>query len=1250
MQRFALELRKLRGQAGGVTYRAMARRVPFSVTTLSRAAAGEQLPSLEVALAYAGACGGDVEEWKRRWREVSEEIAQQVLADDDGTESPYQGLARFEPGDRDRFFGRDDLIAKALELVSGHRFAAVFGPSGSGKSSLLRAGLVPALREHGHGLTAIRILTPGEHPLHTHTTALTPKTTNANGAVQGDTLLLVDQFEELFTLCTDPAERTAFIDHLLTARDPDSHLRVIIAVRADFYTHCATHRDLADALTHAALLVGPMTPPELRETIVGPAQAAGLIVERELTARLITEVENEPGGLPLLSHVLRETWRRRRGRTLTTAAYEAAGGIHGAITRTAEEAFTSLTGEQQRLARQILLRLITPGDGSPDTRRPVTRSELDLGDTTQITLVVDRLARARLLTLDNDTVDLAHEALITAWPRLNTWIEKDRERLRAHRHLTEATHTWYDLLLDPGALYRGTRLTTAQQHFTGTQATTTLTPAEQAFLTASHTAHTRDTRRRRTLLTTLTVLTVLALIAGTIAWHQNKTSTRRQAEAEARRITTVAQALRTTDPKRAMRLSLAAWRLADTTETRSALLGAMAQREKGDFSVPEGDQSDSSSIQLTADGRTAVSVRADRIKTWDLRDPSRTRTYPGPGKLAETVLTLAPNVRTLVSSEEGGLVVWDIRAGRVIKRLPGGGSTPLVLSWDGLSLAAPTEAGAVEVWDMSGGRRLLTVTPERPESIEAMELSADGRRLAVCKLGRSPEVWNVVTKRRLATPWAGRLGKDHACSLGEFGLSPDGRSMAIVTDAGIRRWDLGSGRELPGLPGARPGWLGFSQDSAYLTASGQDELFVWNLEFPEVSPFRYPLVNALRFAVDTTEGSLRYMNDGEATVRSLFLGPAVSDRWRREGHVIGQLTEDGRTFATLNHSDDGTGLLRLLDTPSGRVVGTPTREPCVQTQKRPTNNTVTPCPNEATFSADGRYFAHRTPSTGRLAIWDMTARREHASLSTPPNQEDFPQYGGFALSPDGHHLYLSIDERDEYFVEIWDIRAGGRGRKVGKLPGIGGSLAVRSDGAGLVGYKSYSGSFADLGTGRVTQRDLSNTDILAFSPNSLHVAVGDRAGRVTLRDGKLENRLATLMPPDNDTSPSTPIGKDTGTAVAGPSHEAPLRVAAGVTALAFSPDGATLAVGNGSGSVQLWDVASSQRMGSPLLTPGDPILSLAFSPDGRTLYTAGLYSGLETYDLDLRRMAAAVCKRAGSGLTRAEWRTHLPDLPYRDTC
>ncbi|NUP20668.1 MAG: helix-turn-helix domain-containing protein, partial [Streptomyces sp.] len=488
VQRLAHELRELRRTAGTPSYRTMAEAAGFSATTLSQAAAGEKLPSLGVVQGYVRACGGDPGEWEPRWKDAQEAATAITVADEPDAPPPYRGLARFEPDDHALFFGRDRMVEELKQLVCDHRLAVLFGASGSGKSSLLRAGLIPRLREEiarRERPAVLRVLTPGARPAEQYGHLLAP------AEDEPESWVVVDQFEEVFTLCRDRAERARFIDLLLASRDPSGRVRVLVSVRADFYARCSEHRGLADALRGACLLVGPMTADELREAVTKPAQTAGLLVERELTARLVEEVLDEPGGLPMLSHALLETWRRRQGRMLTLAAYQAAGGVRGAIAASAEEVYGKLDAAQAHTARLLLLRMVEPGQGTPDTRRPLTRTELDEWADPDVAVVVERLARARLLTADEEGVHLAHEALITCWPRLHGWIEEDRERLRHHRRLTEAARTWLEHDRDPGALYRGTRLTRAEELFADADGILTgpegdfVTGSERDFLTGS---------------------------------------------------------------------------------------------------------------------------------------------------------------------------------------------------------------------------------------------------------------------------------------------------------------------------------------------------------------------------------------------------------------------------------------------------------------------------------------------------------------------------------------------------------------------------------------------------------------------------------------------------------------------------------------------------------------------------------------------------------------------------------------------
>jgi energy-coupling factor transporter ATP-binding protein EcfA2 len=509
----------------------MAERAHFSVSALSLAASGKRLPSAAVVRAYARACGADPEVWERRWEAAAAEVA---AADRGEGHAPYRGLEQFEAGDRELFFGRDRLVEDVLEVVREQRFAAVLGASGSGKSSLLRAGLVPRLEQivrEQHGEATLEVITPGARPAATHARLLTP-----GGPGQGgpERWVVVDQFEEVFTQCRDRADRWRFVDLLVAARKPDSGLRVVIAVRADFRGRCTEHGELADALRQAGLAITPMSRTEIREAIIKPAAAAGLRVERELTARLTEEAVDQPGGLPMLSHALLETWQRRRSGVLTLAAYEAAGGLHGAIAATAEEVYGQLSPDQARTARRVLLALITPGNGAVDTRRRVRYAELREWSDSEAPTVVERLARARLLTVDEETVELAHERLITSWPRLQGWVEEGRERLRQHRRLAEAAHVWQEHGRDSGVLYRGARLALAEALFTEPgQFDEDLTADERAFLSASRVARTMDDwaaarirRKTQRLIAAFCAAMTLAVAACLGAWQQNRAATR----------------------------------------------------------------------------------------------------------------------------------------------------------------------------------------------------------------------------------------------------------------------------------------------------------------------------------------------------------------------------------------------------------------------------------------------------------------------------------------------------------------------------------------------------------------------------------------------------------------------------------------------------------------------------------------------------------------------------------------------------
>ncbi|MEU6991072.1 hypothetical protein ABZ953_10510 [Streptomyces sp. NPDC046465] len=1240
VQRFAYELRALRRDAGGPTYRTMAARGGYSVTTLAQAAAGERLPSLPVLRAYVAACGGDEAEWEHRWREAAAEAAAVPSAAADDEPAPYLGLARFEPGDREKFFGREQLTGELLTVVAENRFAALVGASGSGKSSLLRAGLIPALQhadEPHRRPAAIRILTPGAHPLAAHAAPLCP----ADGA--RDTVVVIDQFEETFTLCRSQEERAGFIDRLLTARRPDSRLRVVIAVRADFYGRCAEHRALAAALRGTSLLVGPMSQEELRQAIVGPAATRGALVERALTARLVTEVTDQPGGLPLLSHALLETWRRRKGRALTESSYEAAGGLRGAIAHTGEEVYARLTPGEAVLARHLLLRLIMPGEGAPDTRRPADRAELlAVGEGTAP--VLERLARARLITLEESSADLAHEALITAWPRLSSWVEEDRERLRLHRRLTDAANAWEESGRDTGALYRGNRLAAVEEAFAGRGGAydgkdgkggaydgkdgkvgeVALTGHERAFLAAAVTARTRDRRRSRSLLGTLSVLLVLALVAGVVAWQQNRTSEKRRTEAVARKVSALANGMRFSDPVTAMRLSVAAWRVADTPETRAGLMGAHTQPEEDVFTVPE---SLDSQQFLSQDGRTLVVADRGHVTKWDVRTKRRTGKYPGLGRHVGTATHLSPDARGLLLETDDGVFVWDIGTGRTAGRRLGSpdavtlgfGSTARTV------VLGDTAAVRLRVWD-TVRRRVLFTSPVG--QVEAAVVSPDERMVALCPAGSRLQVWDIAQRRRLPVPGSLPRGGDDRCA--EVRFAPDSRTVAAVTPDAVRIWRARTGKPLPGVDQVGVSSLEFGADGRFMVTSDAEEISLWRLSDAEDPVLRYPVstLSVGRLSLDLDDRRIRYLSQRQmrgGVVRSVALRGAAAPTWQEPAVSEAAFGPDGRLLARSWQGADGVRF-QLFDVRTGRR----TRE---LPRLRCTAEYVDDCLEDMTFSADGRTLAYRTGPVDsgereRFTIWDVAAGRDRT-----PKALRAPGLGGegvlsMALSPEGRSLFLSRGEEQDGRTEVYDVR---RGTRTKVLRGMGGgALAVRPDGRLLV---NANGRVADPRGGRVTRvslgQDSDSVTAITFSPDGRLFAAGDASGRVTLWDGELRRRVGQFD--GTFTSERQDAAEPVGT-------------------LAFSPDGQTLAVGGSEGTLRLWDATANQALGAALPTPGDRQITLAFAPDSATVYAAGERVPLQRYRVAPQQVASDVCARTSTGLSRRDWKAYIPDVPYRPTC
>ncbi|MEU0428433.1 helix-turn-helix domain-containing protein [Streptomyces canus] len=1210
VQRFAFELRKLRLEAGGITYRSLAQRAGYSVTTLSQAAAGEQLPTLPVVLAYAGACGADLAEWEARWKAAVEESAGDGSRDDDGALAPYRGLARFETGDSDLFFGREQLTADLVDLLGRRRFAAVFGPSGSGKSSLLRAGLIPVLRRAqapGPRPAAIRILTPGERPARSHAPLLTPAMPR-DGDAGADTFVIVDQFEEVFTLCHDADERARFIDLLLTARQPESRLRVLLAVRGDFYGRCAEHRELADALRDANLLTGAMNRTELRDAVVKPATAAGLTVERALTTRLVEEIADAPGGLPLLSHALLETWRRRRGKTLTMAGYEAAGCLDGAIAKTAEKIYGRFTEDQAAAARRVLLRMVAPGDGTPDTRRPVERAEL--GDTGR---VVEALTGARLLTLDGDTVEIAHEALLTAWPRLRGWIEEDRERLRVHRNLTEAAHAWQELGREEGALYRGSRLAAAQEHFGGAPRED-LTDLERAYLDAGRDHEQKGRRRSRLVLTAVTAALCLALVAAGLAVGQWQSAVTAQHLAQSRQLAAQSGALLDADPDLAALLAVHAYRTSPTREATAALYAAAALPLRKRL---VGGTEPVDSLALSPDGHTvADQTRDGKVRIWDLPRGRLRHTFTGADDSGE-VAAFSPDGRTLAVATGGVIRRWDPVTGKQLGTLtiPGGSVRGIAFSPDSRTVAAAS-AGTVRVWDVATGRKRGDFTGHPYP--EAVAFGPGGRTVAAVGLDGLVRVWDVATGR-VRTVGGNRIdGRAVA-------FSPDGRTYAVIRTGGsVQLREVATGTVRHTFKDAAVGMdgLAFAPDGRTIAIpSPSDTVRLW----------------------DTASGAVRAI---------------VTAGHHGRGTMKVALGADGQTLVTSSNRDPNVRVHRLpADPPQTTLPG-------------PAGTSI----DDMVFSRDGHAVAtvRQGPSDrGAVQLWDTATGDREASLALDPDpapagkQPPVPVLLLAAVGFDPTGRALAARFVNKRVIEVRDVATGRL--RLSRALGAGDTAVFSPDGTRLaVVGRQGAVHLLNLSTGARHTTVKPGNGILvrkvAFTPDGRTLAAvdieadGDQVRLFDAATGRSQ-RTVKLNTPFLSAFAFSPDGGTLAT-VSGSRGSVSMwdvrtgrlqdsfRVEGDVASLAFSPDARTLAASSARG-VQLWDLATGQtRLTLPTRSPE----AVAFSPDGRTL-AIGTDGSVGLWSVDLPDPARAIhdiCAAVDTTLTPQEQSRYLHDQ-YTET-
>ena len=759
----------------------------------------------------------------------------------ESTTCPWQGLKAYDVDDADRFFGRGGDVASCLELLEKNSFVALVGPSGSGKSSILRAGALAALRERGHKVV---VITPGRRPM------------RALPALPGNegppTVLAVDQAEEVFAVCEDPDERRAFLARLANEA---THRPVLVTVRGDRLTQVTEHPGFSRLVERGLHLVGALDEAGLRDAVEGPARQAGLIVEPGLVDLLVHEVRHDPGALPLLSHALVETWQRREGHTLTVEGYLASGGIRGAVAQSAERLYASIGTAQRSRLRDLVLRLLSPGlDGEAVRTRVPRRLVASDADHEQL---IELLVDARLVTSDEGVLEVTHEALARAWPRLRGWLEDDVEGQRIRHHLSGAADAWDTLGRPASELYRGVRLTRALDWQSRTRSA--LTDTERAFLTVARAAdeaeahsaaeraraQSRLIRRLRTVLSVAVVLLVVALAAGSLAVLQSNRATKSAATALASETQAIARragaaALVTGDIDTALLLAVAAVRMDRSSQTLGSLIGVLSKHPALIAATPlAGD--DPRSLDLHPDGQhVAVLDTYHRLRLLDLSSGDQVaqrQVGPRDTEADETrPMRFSPSGDYIAASRtalgQHPVALLDATTLEPVSKQPRGlgwghwQALDIKFSHDGSRLVAvlrrmvrmdrdwKTRSLTAFVWDVARpAAPVAAVDLTNPQGLASAALSPDGRRLYTL----APDL----KARDLESSETIVLAEEKRATWGQLDVSPDGRVLAQSrSDLGetlIRNTTTGAILHRLRLDGEHSG-LRFSDDGQGLMA------------------------------------------------------------------------------------------------------------------------------------------------------------------------------------------------------------------------------------------------------------------------------------------------------------------------------------------------------------------------------------------------------------------------------------------------